>query len=175
MLTHSLLDCPMPRMVEAIIGSLLRLHNDPATRSEAGVCLEAVAAPFTEFRYIHDDPQLPEVTAETDKDGRAAAVAAGHPALSRTGEADREMRFMCGKFSLLSLASSWTGVGIITRKRRPDERSALHSLVETLYLPNARIRVSTVMYNTLKYLHTSIYKYLHLHVCTCVQIKNMHA
>ena len=38
-LTYGLLDSSMPRVSEAIIGCLLRLHNDPATRQSLFIIL----------------------------------------------------------------------------------------------------------------------------------------
>lgn len=50
---HNVLDCQMPRISEALTGTLLFLLNYPSTRRKALIDLQVLAAPFTDFHYKH--------------------------------------------------------------------------------------------------------------------------
>jgi hypothetical protein len=118
-LTHALLDCSMPRISEAILGCLLRLHNEPSTRRLAKVRLDKVAAPFTEFRYIHDDPRNPQ-----------------------SSENEKALRFLCGRQAIVSMLHSWSGLLHLTKPASEQAfYSPLQALVNVLHFQNTPIKV----------------------------------
>jgi hypothetical protein len=126
-LTHALLEVSMPRIAEAILGSLLRLQINPVTRAKANVSLDLVVAPFTEFHYVHND----------DSNARGGDSSAG------TARGDREHRFQCAYQVILSLLRSWTGLIHLANPKIRKAITPLQAVVDTLYLPNPEIRVST--------------------------------
>ena len=126
-LIHSLLDCSMPRISEAIIGSLLYLHNNPETRNAAKVQLDSIVSPFTGFRYIHSD----KASAEAGQGGAAS---------------EAEHHFNCAHQAILSTLRSWTGILHLFRiiERSGGDvivTSPMNSLVEVLNLnlPEKRV------------------------------------
>ena len=112
----------MPRISEALIGSLLRLHNSPKTRPLANVQLHNVVAPFLEFRYIHNDR----------RGGRENEEGSGN---------DRDFRRDCGRQALLSLLRSWTGLLHLAEEQQQQQFSPLMSLVGILHSPSKDVRV----------------------------------
>ncbi|XP_021912957.1 rapamycin-insensitive companion of mTOR isoform X2 [Zootermopsis nevadensis] len=78
---RNLLDCQMPRIAESLCGVLLFLLNSPATRSQAGICLQSLAAPYCDF-HLNSDRNRDE----------------------------REVQFHCSRLVLLSVLRSWPGI-----------------------------------------------------------------
>uniref|UniRef100_A0A0K2V7N4 Rapamycininsensitive companion of mTORlike [Saccoglossus kowalevskii] n=1 Tax=Lepeophtheirus salmonis TaxID=72036 RepID=A0A0K2V7N4_LEPSM len=118
-LTNSLLDCSMPRMAEAMIGCLLRLFNNPKTRSMANINLGVVITPFTEFRYIHNwfSQKVPTPSEALE---------------------DKQMRFQCSQQAILSLLRSWPG--LLQLCNLSSKNSPLKALIDILYLSNSEVR-----------------------------------
>ncbi|XP_069677672.1 rapamycin-insensitive companion of mTOR isoform X2 [Periplaneta americana] len=77
---RNLLDCQMPRIAESLCGVLLYLLNNPGTRSQTGICLQSLAAPYCDFQNS-----------------------------DRTRE-EREVQFHCSRIALLSVLRSWPGL-----------------------------------------------------------------
>lgn len=118
-LTYCLLDTSMSKIAEAILSSLLRLHNDPKLRVKANVNLGVVVAPFTEFSYIH---QFGIVNNEDLIE-------------------EREKRFKCSEQAFLSTMRSWAGM-IQLCQPRPVGPSHLQAVIDILYLKDNEVRVS---------------------------------
>ena len=122
-LTFCLLDTSMPKVAEAVLASLLRLHNAPALRARANVNLGVVVAPFTEFTYIHHFTS---------------------PSMEKQDILEeRERRFKCAEQALLSTMRSWSGF-IQLCQARPTGPSHLQAIVDILYLKNNDVRQSLI-------------------------------
>jgi hypothetical protein len=89
--------------------------------------LDAVVAPFTEFRYVHS----------TESHGDEATGVAPDP----TNIDNTNRRAINARQAILSMAWSWPGVLYLAD---PNKHSSppLSALVNILYLSNLRIRVS---------------------------------
>ena len=87
----------MPKISEAIIASLLRLHNDPELRLKAKVNLGVVVAPYTEFTYIHQHSSSIERQEFLE---------------------EREKRFKCAEQAFLSAMRSWSGLCQMCQSRQ---------------------------------------------------------
>ena len=120
-LTYCLLDTSMAKIAEAMLSSLLRLHNDPSLRYKANVNLGVIVAPFTEFSYIHQFAN--------DK-------------LDFSEE--REKRFKCAEQAFLSTMRSWSGLTQMCQPRTSAVAgpSNLQAVIDVLYLKNNEVRVS---------------------------------
>lgn len=94
-------------------------------RSEAGVCLDLVVAPFTEFSYVQDD--------SLSKDNFSVEMSA----------TDSELRFQSSRIAILSMIRSWTGLLLLCDlKRQNASISPLNAIINTLLLKHPKIRVS---------------------------------
>ncbi|XP_059078689.1 rapamycin-insensitive companion of mTOR-like isoform X2 [Tigriopus californicus] len=124
-LTHSLLDCNMPRITEAVLGSLLHLYNHPETRTLAKIRLDLIVAPYTGFRYVHHE-QAPQ-------DGSTNEV---------------EFHFQSAHHVILSTLRSWSGLTHLARftdKLGHPVRSPIKSLVEVLHLNRSETRKLVIL------------------------------
>ena len=110
----------MPKISEAIIASLLRLHNDPELRLKAKVNLGVVVAPYTEFTYIHQHSSSIERQEFLE---------------------EREKRFKCAEQAFLSAMRSWSGLCQLCQSRQIGP-SHLQAVVDILDLNNNEVRVS---------------------------------
>ena len=130
-LTFCLLDTSMPKVAEAVLASLLRLHNDPWLRPKANVNLGVVVAPFTEFTYIHHFSS----SSSTEKQDMLE---------------ERERRLKCAEQALLSTIRSWSGFVQLCQPR-PVGPSHLQAVVDILYLNNNEVRhcLITLFYDML--------------------------
>ncbi len=125
-LTYCLLDTSMSKIAEAILGSLLRLHNDPLIRPKANVNLGVVVAPFTEFSYIHSNLGGLALNAPTEKIDVIE---------------ERQKRLKCAEQAFLSTMRSWSGLLQLCQPRTVGP-SHLQAVVDILYLKNNEVRVS---------------------------------
>lgn len=124
-LTHSLLDCNMPRITEAVLGSLLHLYNHPETRTLSKVRLDLIVAPYTGFRYVHHE-QAPQ-------DGSTNEV---------------EFHFQSAHHVILSTLRSWSGLTHLARstdKLGQPIRSPIKSLVDVLHLNRSETRKLVIL------------------------------
>ena len=130
-LTFCLLDTSMPKVAEAVLASLLRLHNDPWLRPKANVNLGVVVAPFTEFTYIHHFSS----SSSTEKQDMLE---------------ERERRLKCAEQALLSTIRSWSGFIQLCQPRAVGP-SHLQAVVDILYLNNNEVRqcLITMFYDML--------------------------
>lgn len=119
-LSFCLLDTSQPKIAEAIIASLLRLHNDPVLRPQANVNFGMIVAPFTEFTYIH------QFSATTDKQEISE---------------ERAQRFKCAEQAFLSAMRSWSGLIQLCQPKLVGP-SNLQAVIEILYLNSHEVRVS---------------------------------
>ena len=129
----------MPKISEAIIASLLRLHNNPELRLKAKVNLGVVVAPYTEFTYIHQHSSSIERQEFLE---------------------EREKRFKCAEQAFLSTMRSWSGLCQLCQSRQIGP-SHLQAVVDILYLNNNEVRVS--FWSRILKLRFHIYNYtLHM-------------
>ena len=133
--THAILDCSVSRMAEAVLGCLVALHNDPATRHRAKVQLGIVVAPFTEFRYVHSAHAPGAVMGP----GPGPGPGGGHEIGTDPAE-ERDFRFQCAETVVLSMMRSWPGLLQMTEPGAKNGVSHLQALVDILYLENSYVR-----------------------------------
>lgn len=124
-LTYCLLDTSMSKIAEAILSSLLRLHNDPVLRWKANVNLGVIVAPFTEFNYIH----------QFKHNNQADKIEALE---------EREKRFKCAEQAFLSTMRSWSGLIQLCQPRLVGP-SHLQAVIDIMYLKNNQVRVSFLL------------------------------
>ncbi|RXG72546.1 Rapamycin-insensitive companion of mTOR [Armadillidium vulgare] len=105
---YGILDCPYPRVNEALMGSLLFLLNDPNWRTSCSQ-FHMIMAPFSDIHYRHHEYDL-----EYSKNE------------------EREMRVQSSCYAILAAIRSWPG--FITLYQ-PQDRT-LQSLIDLLRLPN---------------------------------------
>lgn len=98
-------------------------------RNEARIQVEFVLAPFTEFHFVL---------------GKSLAGPGGDAPLQIKTAEDRTSSLHCGGQAILCLLRSWGG---LTQLMSPDGKRSkppLATLVNSLYLKNAQIRVSVI-------------------------------
>ena len=121
----------MPKIVEAIIASLLRLHNDPELRLKAKVNLGLIVAPYTEFTYIHqhssgklacfkkNDHNFLLIDFLREINGcfliSLAALVSGE---KQDFLEEREKRFKCAEHAFLCTMRSWSGLCQMCQSRQ---------------------------------------------------------
>lgn len=118
-LSFCLLDTSQPKIAEAIIASLLRLHNDPILRPQANVNFGMIVAPFTEFTYIH------QFSSTNDKQEMSE---------------ERAQRFKCAEQAFLSAMRSWSGMIQLCQPKLVGP-SNLQAVIDILYLNSHEVRV----------------------------------
>lgn len=96
--SSAVLDCPSPRMQEAMTACLLYLLDTKNRRLSSCLNLRFLVAPYSDYHYKH--------YTET---GGAGQDANAPPAILAAAE-DREMRLGCAKQALLSVLRSWSGL-----------------------------------------------------------------
>ena len=131
-LTHNLLDTSMPKMAEALLSALLGLYNNPEVRAACHIRLDTLVAPFTEFRYIHDDPSQQQ----HPPFGGGAITAA------EAAEQDRQFRFACAQQVTLSALRAWPGLLHLIDPNSRNFIPPLQAIVDILYLERKDVRVS---------------------------------
>ncbi|KAB7494664.1 Rapamycin-insensitive companion of mTOR [Armadillidium nasatum] len=109
---YGILDCPYPRVNEALMGSLLFLLNDPNWRTSCSQ-FHMIMAPFSDIHYRHHEYDL-----EYSKNE------------------EREMRVQASCYAILAAIRSWPG--FITLYQ-PQDRT-LQSLIDLLRLPSESTR-----------------------------------
>ncbi len=90
----SILDCPSPRMQEAMIAALLYLLDVDTRRKISGLNLRFLIAPYSDYHYKHNIDV--RETNNTNSTG--------------SSNEDRELRLTCAKQALLSVLRSWPGL-----------------------------------------------------------------
>ena len=95
-------------------------------RDMASIRLDVVVAPFTEFRYVHEELQ-PSVL--------------GNMSAADAAEEDRKFRFTCAHQVVLTMLRSWSGLMHLADPSARLGRSPLQSLIDILYLAQTETRV----------------------------------
>ena len=83
------------------------------SRNHSSIRLDSVLAPFTEFRYIHDDYQGLEKPLPSAE--------------------DKELRLRCAKEAALSLLRSWPGLLHLASTPRGTDITPIGALVSVLF------------------------------------------
>ena len=130
-LNFCVLDTSMPKIVEVIIASLLRLHNDPELRLKAKVNLGLIVAPYTEFTYIHQHSSgstwiylgtFYENNLLHEFQPLISTVCLLSSALATGDKQDlleeREKRFKCAEHAFLCTMRSWSGLCQMCQSRQ---------------------------------------------------------
>ena len=108
-LQDNVLECGnVPRIHEAIMGSLLRLVNSPEHRHHT-VHMMQVIAPFTDYHYRHTSYELENVSLSVE----------------------REQRLTAAKLSILVLLRSWPGLFMMSKDNLAPLRSITAQLAHS--------------------------------------------
>jgi len=115
----NILDCPIPRMNESLIVTLLYLFNTPKYRCylRRGIGLEAILAPFTDLYYRHNS-DIPESAILEDQINRIDAA----------------------KLALVTIFRCWPGIICMC----DAEGNGLESLMGVFRLPSREIRAGII-------------------------------